>query len=109
MLTDNELKGTLLDHLAEQNQPLLNRLRQTKELPTFLSTQIREAKSVLEWNLRGLTTPDSAQLVQARDLAIQRLLEYPGSPTELVDPTTIDPFDGMAQRETFGWPAEATL
>lgn len=108
LLTVDEMRGMLLDQMAEQDQALLSRHRKEGTLPALVREQVKQAQAVLKWNLEGLKEPNETDRIRARDLAIERLLEYPGRETEMDDPTLIDPWEELLRQATFDSPMTET-
>ena len=69
----------LLTTLQERDPALLRKWKRDGELDLIVDEQVKQAISVLKWNLGDdpYNHPDPAQQEMAREFAIERLLEYP--------------------------------
>ena len=100
-MAPDALRSILLTTMQEEDPKLFRKLRATKELNLVVKEQIKQAKEVFDLTLRSIRNPSETDRIMARDLAQQRLLDYPQKPVDLIDPTLIDPADEIWREQTF--------
>lgn len=83
-----EFRSILHQTLEDEDPKLLRTWQKSGEANAILDEQVNQAISVLKWNLGPdpYNHPDLAKCEQAKELALERLLDYPGKQTPMGDP-----------------------